>query len=359
MILTRKIQVVVNEPEKTAKGNHYQTLRKWLHICMQSANITSTHLFAQDNIKDFIYLSEEVKMKLADAAKDDAGMLSTSYRNTCYQVLSGRFKGEIPSDIFSNLKDIIFKTYKEEKGQYYSGERSLRNYKTNVPIPFSSSSVEFKAVEKDVQFSFFKIPMVFLFGRDRSGNRLVIDRITSGEYKMSNSSLMYDKRKNKWFMLVCVDIPKHDYTPKEGKTVYASLGLDVPIVMSSGNNSIEIGNKEEYLHQRLQIQYAMQRLQKDLRFVKSGEGRKSKLQALDRFSEKEKNYIKTRVHTYSKLLVMEAKRQHAETIVLVDQEAKEEEARKDEFLLRNWGYYGLNTLIEYKAKQTGIKVVKQ
>lgn len=359
MILTRKIQVIVNELDKKDKDNHYQMLRKWLYICMQSANLTSTHLFAQDNIKDFVYLTEEIKLKLADKEKDENGMFSTSYRNTCYQMLSNRFKGEIPADIFSNLKDIIFKTYKEEKSEYYSGIRSLRNYKTNVPIPFSSKSIEFKENDKDIIFSFFKIPMLLAFGRDRSGNRDVIDKIIAGEYKMSNSSLMFDKKKNKWFMLLCVDLPKQAYSPKIGKEVFASLSIESPIILTCGKNIIEIGNKEEYLYQRLQIQNAMWRLQKALRFVKSGEGRRNKLQALERFTEKEKNYIKTKMHTYSKLLILEAKRLHAETIILVDQKQKEEEAKENEFILRNWGYYGLSQLIEYKAKLVGINIVKQ
>jgi len=44
-------------------------------------------------------------------------------------------------------------------------------------------------------------------------------------------------------------------------------------------------------------------------------------------------------------------------LLLVNQTNKEEFAKGDEFLLRNWSYYGLIEKIKYKAKLAGIHVI--
>ena len=47
----------------------------------------------------------------------------------------------------------------------------------------------------------------------------------------------------------------------------------------------------------------------------------------------------------------------AGTLLLVNQSAKEEVAKDDVFVLRNWGYYGLIEKIKYKAEMAGINVI--
>ncbi len=356
-IITRKIQIFVNEDDKETRKNYYDKLFKWLNICIKSANLLSSHFFIQDNIKNMVYLDENVKVKLANHQKDPDGILNTSYMNSGYRLMSHLFKGEIPMDILSNLNHNIQKTYTQEKTGYYKGDRSLRSYRNNIPIPFSSINVEFTIdIEKNVHFILYKIPFTLAFGRDRSGNRLMVDRIISGEYEMSNSALMYDKRKNKWFMLLTMSIPDSRLIPVKGKTVNAELDINIPIIAQCGKNKDEIGNKEEYLHTRLQIQQKLQNLQKSLRYANGGHGRKAKLQAIDRFHKKEKDYTTTKIHTYSRLLVNFAVKMRAEKIILTNQQQKEDEARESQFILRNWGYFGLKQMIEYKAKMAGIEV---
>ena len=92
------------------------------------------------------------------------------------------------------------------------------------------------------------------------------------------------------------------------------------------------------------------------RYSVGGKGRKRKTQAIDRFHEKEKKYIDTKLHTYSRMLVDMAIKNECGVINLINQKEKELEAKENEFILRNWSYYGLKTKIEYKAKMCGIEV---
>lgn len=92
-----------------------------------------------------------------------------------------------------------------------------------------------------------------------------------------------------------------------------------------------------------------------------GKGRKKKCQAIDRWHEKEKNYVTTKLHTYSRMLVDMAVKHRRGKIVLVDQKRREDEAKEqnkngEPFVLRNWSYYGLKDKIAYKCKMVGIKL---
>lgn len=359
MIVTKKIEVYVDCDDKEVKKSHYDKLFQWSNIIRNAANILSSNLFVMDNIKNMIYLDEGIRVKLVNILKDKDGILSTSYQNSGYQLLSKLFKGEIPMDIISNLNSNIQKTYKEEKTDYYKGNKSLRSYGKNIPMPFSSRLVEFTECEKNYTFSFFKIPFKTRMGYDKSSNFITINRINAGEYKLCNSSLKYDDRKNKWFLLLCVDIPNTRLQAKPGLRVESKLGLLVPIIAECEGDILNIGNDHEYLYQRLQIQSKLKSLQKDLKYAVGGKGRKGKLQAIERFKEKETNYIKSKIHLYSRMLINYAIKKRAEFIVLLNQEGKEQEAKENEFLLRNWGYYGLIEFIKYKAAKVGITVIME
>ena len=353
MIITRKIQIRVNaEGEEMQK--QWESIYNWSYIVRKAANLISSHLFTQDNIKDLFYLEDGTKKKLANIAKDEDGILNTSAQNTTYQLLSKHFKGQIPMDVMSCLNQSISKTYKEERSEYYKGDRSLRSYRKDIPIPFSATSLKW---ESDYCFSLFKMPLQFVFGRDRSNNKGMADRILSGEYKLCSSSIQIKGRKT--FMLMCIDIPKKEFALKADKSINAFLSIANPIVAHVGENIFEIGNKEEFLYRRLQIQAALRRAQINARYSKGGKGRARKMQSIERFSEKEINYVTTRIHTYTRILVDLAVKHQCSVINLVNQKQKESDAKDDEeFLLRNWSYYGMKEKLKYKAGMAGI-VIKE
>jgi transposase len=186
---------------------------------------------------------------------------------------------------------------------------------------------------------------------------------------MCTSSLQFDGKKIFW--LICVDIPKKEVELDEKKTLFAYLDVDVPVRCTcdvkaikdydSGMKWFEIGNKEEFLHRRIQIQEAVRRCQINNRYSKGGKGRKKKCQAIERYHEKEINYVTTKLHLYSRLLVDLAVKHKCGRILLLNQKAREDKAKADNmsgepFLLRNWSYYGFKDKINYKCKMVGIKM---
>lgn len=123
----------------------------------------------------------------------------------------------------------------------------------------------------------------------------------------------------------------------------------------------EIGTKEEFNYRRRQIQESIKRCQIENKYTTGGKGRKRKVQALNHFHEKEKHYVDTKLHTYSRMLVNYAVNNRCDEIILLNQIQREKDAKEENtegipFVLRNWSYYGLKTKIEYKAKMNNINL---
>lgn len=415
MIITRKIEIYIHEADKELKSNYQKTLYDWRDAVRKAANMIVSHRFVQQNIRDFMYLQDDVLERLDlndkpfvykdkktdgyklgyknahDIIKDEKGL---SEQNTTYRMISAFLKGKVNSDIYSCLNQIICKSYKETAGNIAVGESSLRSYKNNIPIPFSPvaiSNIHSVTEEKKdpktekikkityYDFSLFGIPFRCHLGQDRSNNEAIINRCKDGELKICSSSIAFEKKvnrdtgkkKNKLFLYLCVDMPEQKVKIDKKKAIYAYLGIANPIIycrnvkakneFDSGVKFFKIGTKKEFLDRRIEIQNAVRRCQINNRYAKGGKGRKRKCQALDRFHEKEKNYVNTKLHTYSRMLVDAAVKNGCGVIYLVNQTEREKKSKEDNqkgdlLVLRNWSYFSLKSKIEYKAKIYGIEI---
>ena len=374
MIITRKIQIFIPESYKDLRKAYYDKLYAARNIAVKVANMTVSHLFALDNSTP--YLSEEDREKIVYLGTK--GQKATK-QNAPYVVASNLYKGEINMNMICSLIQEVRKMYQEDRKKSM-WNKSLRSYKSNIPIPNKASEyknlrfAEYTGEDGEIRqgcfFTCMNIPFQMKFGRDRSGNRLIVERVISGEYKMCTSSIQIDSKK--CFLLLCVDIPQKEVKLDENKTMYAYLGWFNPVVCTcdvkaakeydSGYKWFEIGTKEEFNYRRRQIQEAVRRCQINSKYSVGGKGRKKKCQALDRWHKKELNYVSTKLHTYSRLLVDLAVKHKCGKIVLMHQTPREEEAKEanqngEPLVLRNWSYYGFKDKIAYKCKMTGIKLI--
>ena len=374
MIITRKIQVFIPENDKDLRKAYYDKLYASRTIAVKVANMAVSHLFTLDNTMP--YLSEEDKEKIEFIGVKGN---KVTKKNAPYVVASEAFKGQADMTMVSCILHNVQKMYQDDrkKGMW---NKSLRSYKGNMPIPFKAYQyynlrfADYVGSDGETHngcfFELMQIPFQMKFGRDRSGNRLIVERVISGEYKMCTSSIQIDG--NKCFLFLCVDIPQKEIKLDENKAMYAYLGVFNPVICScdvkaakeydSGYKWFEIGTKEEFNYRRRQIQEAVRRCQINNKYSVGGKGRKKKCQALDRWHKKEVNYVSTKLHTYSRLLVDLAIKHKCGKIVLMHQTPREEEAKEDNkngnpFVLRNWSYYGFKEKITYKCKMAGIKLI--
>jgi hypothetical protein len=333
-----------------------------------------SHLFALDNTMPY----------LTDEAKDTIEYIGckgqkATKQNAPYVAASEAFKGKgVYMGMIPSVLQNVQKMYADDRKQGM-WNRSLRSYKANMPIPIKASLyknlrfAEYENGEGEKRdgcfFEVMGIPFQMKFGRDRSGNKLIVERTISGEYKMCTSSIQVDG--NKCFLLLCVDISKKEVKADEKKVLFAFLGVMHPVICTcdvraaqeydSGYKWFEIGTKEEFNYRRRQIQEAVRRCQINNRYTAGGKGRKKKCQAIDRWHDKENNYVDTKLHTYSRMLVDMAVKHGCGEIVLMRQLHREDEAKEanqngEPFVLRNWSYYGFKEKIAYKCKMVGVKL---
>jgi hypothetical protein len=358
ILLTRRIQVLINSDDKEDVAGTYTKLYQWQYVCFRAANYIFTHLYLQEQIKDLFYLTEETRVRLSDIGKDPDGILTTSRMNTTYQVLSKNFIGQIPMHILSSLNMTMATHFNNEKAEYFRGERSLRNYKKNIPIPFRGTDItkwKWNEDRRFFEFTLFGLSFRTYLGKDFSDKKLLLQRLLAGDIQLCSSALQL--KGHKIYLLATFRVEKEKHFLDEKVIAEVALSIDYPLIVTVNKSHYNIGSKEEFLYRRLAIQSARQRLQKAVTYNRSGKGRKRKLQVLDRFAEMERNFVDNRMHVYSRRLIDVCIRHGAATMILTDQQSKEEAAKEDGFLLRNWSYCNLKEKIAYKAQKAGIHII--
>lgn len=294
------------------------------------------------------------------------------------QTLSYNFAKEIETNIFGQiltcLRQGVFETFNSDAKEVKRGERAIRNYKKGMPIPFPwNNSLRIEHAEGEFYLRWYNgLRFHLTFGKDRSNNRLIVQRCLKmgkdyeGEYKMCNSSIQFVKRdgKPKFFLLLVVNIPQEHVELDKKIIVGVDLGINSPAYVAT-NVTMErkqIGRRETFLSARIAFQRRYKSLQK-MQTTAGGRGRKKKLEPLERLRKAEHNWVHTQNHLFSREVVQFAVKAHAATIHIEDLSGfgKDNDGNADErkkFVLRNWSYYELQSMIEYKAKKYGIKVEK-
>lgn len=355
--LTRKIQLLIDVPSDQ-KNEIWEKLYRYQNRCFRAANLIASHLYVQEMIKDFFYLTEEVQYKLADEKKDQMGMFNHSKTGTTARMVFDRFKEEIPTDILGSLNNTIQSTFSKNKADYWQGTKSLRNFKRDIPIPLPVKCISKMRYDEETKafcFNMYAIPVKTYLGKDYTDKRLIMERLLKDEIKLCTSQIQLKDRKIFW--LAVFEYEKEEHILKPEIIAEASLSLEHPIVAKANNVRINIGSKEEFLYRRLAIQANQKRIQEGIAYSRSGNGVKRKQKALYKTENLESKYVSHRLHLYSRQLIDFCIRQQAGTLILKNQEDKIGIAKEQEFVLRNWSYYELQTKIKYKAEKAGIELI--
>ncbi len=192
-------------------------------------------------------------------------------------------------------------------------------------------------------------------GRDFSDKHLVLERLLREEIRLCNSQVQLKDGKIYW--LAVFEFEKEDHRLKPEIIAEASLSLEHPIVVKANNVRMNIGSKEEFLYRRLAIQASNKRIRAGVAYSRSGHGTKRKQKALQKTDNLENRFVSHHLHLYSRKLIDFCIRQQAGTLILKDQEDRIGIAKEQEFVLRNWSYYELQTKIKYKAEKAGIELI--
>jgi len=358
-IITRKIKISVNEVNKVKRNNYYKLLREYNELSREYANLSISQLQAGElitsNIKRLHNLktSEEVSEKY----KELFGIHSSS---AAYSNLKLEWKDKLPSPIRSFINSLVRSDFSEHRNEVKRGERSLTTYKKGYPTPFTKNWIS-PFIEDCGDYIFrlddgkLNIPMKTYLGRDKSNNFEIIANINKGVYTFCDSYYVIDGRD--FYLLLVVKIPKEVHVFDENLSMGVDLGINVPCVVTiNGTKFVKfIGDRADFFNQRLGFQKRRKQMQRNMTFNNGGKGRKKKLQALDRLSELERNFVKNYNHNLSKQIIDYSLLNKCGVINLEDLSGIGKNTRNN-LLLRNWSYFELQSMITNKAAKHNIKV---
>jgi IS605 OrfB family transposase len=205
---------------------------------------------------------------------------------------------------------------------------------------------------KDTKFELY-------FGKDKSGNQIVIDRILEGQYKFRDSKFI--KRDNKWFLLLCVDIPDKENKLLDDIAIGVDCGINIPAVCAVNKGPAREYIGSSVLLKRFRMQRDQRLRQRDYIPANGKHGKQKVNKAIYKMKDLERRYIHTFHHKISKEVIKFALKQRAATIFMEDltnfgKNDEDEYIKEKNKILRFWSYRELQAMIEYKASQQGIKV---
>lgn len=358
IIIQRRVKIFISEKNAELKKEYTSRIYAWRDAVRKASNIVLTHKFCQANIRNFVYIKDDIKDKfyVSDIIKEGKGMSET---NTTYRIVADIFKGEVPAEVLASVNKAVDKVFKTKFTKVFSGQSSLGSFRGNIKIPIVNrhlKKIKWSEEDKRFYFNLYGIPLGVTLGRDRSNNKIIIERCMSGEYELRESSLAIEDKDNCIYLNLTVKIPVEDNQLDANKVCRAILGIAHPIVAQADgdDNTYEIGTAQEFLYRRRQIQEGLRRAQINAKYSIGGKGRKRKCQSVERFSNKEQNYVHTKMHEYSRRLVDYAIKHKCGIIHLCKNEELSTKDKNSDFLLRNWSYHGLREMIGYKCKKAGI-----
>ena len=380
--ITRKYQLkVVGDKEETDRV--YTYLRNGIEAQNKALNEAISALYAA---------------KILEMSTDDNKELTKLFRRVTHGKNETGFTDDITfpvglptaGDVGRKAKQDLDNAFK--KGLRY-GRVSLPSYKADSPLMIHVDYVRLRstnphkdngiyheyetpmdlieALEKENNPKVFLkfvngIVFRFVFGNPWKGReqRKVFEKIFSEEYKVCGSSIEVDGKKI--ILNLCMDVPKAEHKLDKNVAVGVDLGLAIPAVCALNNNEYErlfIGNIDDFLRVRTQLQSQRRRLQKNMRNGSGGHGRSKKLKAMDRLRDRERNFVQTYNHMVSRRVVDFAVKNNAAYINIEDLSGFGKDSNGDihkdkEIVLRNWSYYELQNYITYKAQMHGIEVRK-
>ena len=415
MVITRKIELEVfgnDEDKKSAWG----LLREYYNKIARLNNFVVTEIFLNDLLTEKVQLhSDNIENKLSDIdnkiseifndikknnanrknaqndnektklednkkkleatlhkIKEDKNKIIRECKKEVREKFAEGFGKELDSTInerirsveeFKSIPDTIVSPVIAELGFYKKnlykirmGEERIRLYSKGMPFNTRGRDLKFFEEENSIFIKWVnKIVFRCRFGEDRSNNREIVDRIVKGEYKTSDSKIQL--KRNRIFLLLCVNLPEKSHILDDSKVLGVDLGIKYPayVATNTGFFRESIGHMDEFFKTRTKLKNRRERLQCTLRLAGGGQGRTKKLKALDQYTDKERNFVKTYNHQVSSRIIKHAISEGCKTINLEFLKGFSKEHRESQ-ILRNWSYYELQQMIEYKAKMNGIQI---
>lgn len=268
-----------------------------------------------------------------------------------------------------------FGKYKSSKKDILSGKMSLPSYKRDQPLIIRADCIRIIDNNKNgaiADITFLSIKRKEEKGLKKTGEnvrfeikindntqRNILNNILSGKYGLGQSQLVY--KRPKWFLYITYNFAPEYYDIDPDKILGVDLGETIAIYASSineyGSFRIEGGEITAFAKKNEARKRSMQKQAAHCGEGRIGHGTKTRVADVYKLGNKIANFRDTINHRYSRALIEYALKNHYGTIQMEDLSGIKKNTEFPKFL-QHWTYYDLQSKIENKAAEYGIKVVK-
>jgi IS605 OrfB family transposase len=358
-IITRKIALTVLGDTKEIKDESWSKIRNISYENFKAINLVLSTLYSKDNLVESIVKGKFTPTQYSALNKEE---LKEVYKQANVEINNNISLKSIYTDVITRFKNLpsacVPSTIKVGEGLYKNnfielkrGDISLPTIKEGYPIATIKTYLK---IDESYEFNWYsKIKLGLFFGRDRSNNRQIVDRVISQEYTLCDSTIQL--KEGKLFLLLVVKVPKKVVHLDSDVTVGVDLGVSSAAVCALNKGLNRLSIPSSILKPRLRIQAQRRYLQKALKYSGGGKGRDKKLKKLDYLLGAERNTVRTLNHKVAYDVIDFCLKNNAHKVILEDLKGFSKED-KDNFILRNWSYFELQTLIEQKADKYNIIV---
>ena len=349
MIKTRKIEIIPTGDKKYIT----ETMKRYSQESCEMANeVVRTTIFNIPRYNDFKKENPNILPK--DMGKEYSKKYGFTVAGFAYDVTKSY---DMIASVRTGLSNQIQKTLTTNQKDILSNKVSIPSFtKDKMPVYFRWSFSKLFSKENKYYFQISNdLTFTIHFGRDRSNNKSIVDKILSGEYNGCDSCITLDN--GKMFLNLTFKFESEKITVVDKDlTLGIDMGINRPVTLARSDGKyvpqIEVG--ESINGVRTQFQKRRKELSKSLKYSNGGHGRNEKMKKLDALKNREHNYVETKNHLISREIITYCVREGIPKIKMEDLTGITKDSTN--YFFKSWPYYQLQQMIEYKAKEFGIEV---
>lgn len=338
---------------------------------------------ASNKAMQMYYMWEHEKMErktIHGEYPSEKEVFGKTYRNVVEAEMK-KIMNTVNTSNVGQTNAFVMKKWNTDKKDILNYRKSVASYKLDMPIYLKNANYKIARGNNGFEFecSLFNREyqkennisrLTFTIDKLDGNKKATLDKIISEEYKQGSAQIVQDK-KGKWYINISFGFEAKEKELDINRVLGMDLGVTNAVTMQVYDTTTLDWDRlswrecvldgKELIHFRQKIEARRIALLRNSKLAevntgKSGHGRDTRTKAIDTMSEKVKNYRDTLNHKYSRYIVDFALKHNCGTIQMEDLEGITSKAT--ESFLKNWSYYDLQSKIQYKADEVGIKVLK-
>lgn len=300
-------------------------------------------------------------------------------RNRLYQMATNMIPTLQTANASSIAEDVnhYFTSHKKE---LMAGKQRIPSYLASQPIDLCKRSI---GIEQRGEDHYCKLSLFSKIGTQAYGlkpnqelgtsagqclfkvwhksesSKPILDRCISGEYEVCASQLAYDQDKRMWELIF-----SYKFQPQEkGLDPNNVLGIDLGVKCSLAMAMHD--SEKRWFFRGSDVEEFRKRTEARRRAIRKerprcgegaiGHGRKTRTLPAERIQDSIDNFRDTKNHNWSREVIKIATKNNCGTIQMENLTGISE--GKQPKYLKDWTYFDLQTKIQYKAEEAGIKVI--